>query len=61
MAYQLACRDLGMDCKFIGKSHSIHNLLVRVARHAKEAHGYTDAQLQDSKMVRQLLVTAKRV
>ncbi len=61
MAYQLACKDLGMDCKFINKSESIHKLLARVARHAKEAHGYTDAQLQDSEMVRQLLIAAKRV
>ncbi len=61
MAYQVVCKDLGTDCDFVAKSESIHDLLSQLGRHSKQAHGYTDAQLQDPKKLEQLLMIVKHV
>lgn len=61
MAYQLVCKDLGVDCDFIARGETIEDLMAQAGRHAKEAHGYTDAQLQDPKMAEQLKAIVKQV
>jgi len=33
------CSDAGLDCSFVGRSESEEELLKKVAKHAKEAHG----------------------
>ncbi len=61
MAYQLACKDLGMDCDFVAKSETMEDLMAQAGKHAKEVHSYTDAQLQDPKMAEQLQAIVKHV
>ena len=33
------CKDIGMDCPFEAKADTEAELMVKVAKHAKEAHG----------------------
>ncbi|MHA2232621.1 MAG: DUF1059 domain-containing protein [Candidatus Hodarchaeales archaeon] len=53
MVYTFACRDAGVDCDFVGKGDTKEELLQVAGKHAKEVHAYTDAQLQDPKLMEQ--------
>lgn len=61
MAYQGACRDVGMDCDFVAEGQTIEEVMAQAARHGKETHGYTDEQLQDPKMVERMKAVIKKV
>ncbi len=39
MAKSFACRDIGMSCGFSTSAGTEKELMERIARHAKEAHG----------------------
>ena len=39
MTKKVHCRDVGYDCDGIVQAETIDDLLVKVAQHAKEAHG----------------------
>lgn len=52
MAYTLACKDLGVDCNWKGEAKTKDELFAKVAKHAKEVHGYTDEQLKDPEMMK---------
>lgn len=51
MAYTLACRDFGVDCDFVAKGETEEEALQAGAKHVKEAHGYTDEQINDPKFM----------
>ncbi len=45
MAYTLACKDAGVDCDYVARGETEEELLQVGIKHVKEAHGYTDEQL----------------
>ena len=59
MAYTLACRDLGADCPYVAHGETMDEVIQDGAKHVKEAHGYTDEQLKDPKMVEEIKAAIK--
>ena len=51
MAYTLACKDFGVDCDYVVKGETEEEVLTEGAKHAKEAHGYTEEQVNDPKFI----------
>jgi len=51
MAYTISCRDVGVACDFVARGETEEEVLRIGAEHAKEAHGYTDEQLNDPKFL----------
>ncbi len=51
MALTLACKDTGAECDYVAHGDSMDEINAKIAKHAKEVHGYTDEQLSDPKMV----------
>lgn len=47
MTYTLACRDAGEDCDYVARGETEEELMAEGAKHIKEVHGYTDAQVTD--------------
>ncbi len=54
MAYTFACRDIGEDCPYVARGETIDEVMADAGKHAKEAHGYTDEQLKDPKLVEEV-------
>ena len=50
MAFEVACKDLGMSCDFVARGETVEALMEAGAAHGKTGHGMTDAQLQDPKL-----------
>ncbi len=59
MGLKLACRDLGTDCPFVAQGETMEEVQADMAKHAKTIHGYTDAQLNDPKMVEKVKAAVK--
>ncbi|MEM3827210.1 MAG: DUF1059 domain-containing protein [Candidatus Micrarchaeaceae archaeon] len=36
---RFACRDIGMECNFVAQEADEKQLMNKIARHAREAHG----------------------
>ena len=51
MAYTIACRDAGVDCPHVSRGETEEEALAEGLKHVKEAHGYTDEQLNDPKFL----------
>ena len=51
MAYTLACKDAGVSCPYVAKGETEEEALQNGLKHVKEAHGYTDEQLNDPKFI----------
>ena len=49
MAYTLACKDAGVDCPHVARGETIEEVWENGVKHVKEAHGYTDEQVNDPK------------
>ena len=60
MAYSLTCRDTGADCPYVARGETMEELLADAAKHAKEAHGYTDEQLNDPELIEKLKAVVKQ-
>ena len=62
MAFELACKDLGMDtCDFAAKGENIEEFMAVAVTHGKEVHGYTDEQLNDPQMMEQIQAKIREV
>ena len=62
MAFQVACKDLGLpDCNFVAKGETMDELMAQAVPHGKAVHGYTDEQLNDPKMAEQIKAVVKEV
>ncbi|MFC2017816.1 DUF1059 domain-containing protein [Chloroflexota bacterium] len=61
MAYTFACEDLGMTCPFVTKGETMEEVIAETNKHAKEAHGYTDEQLKDPKLIEEVKAAIKKV
>jgi predicted small metal-binding protein len=51
MAYTLACKDAGVSCPYVATGETKEEVLQNGLKHVKEAHGYTDEQLNDPKFI----------
>lgn len=51
MAYILACKDAGISCPFVAQGETEDEVLKEAIKHVKEAHGYTDEQVNDPKFL----------
>ena len=60
MAYTLACRDAGIDCDNVARGETEEEVLAEGLKHAKEAHGFTDEQLNDPKFLEESKKIIKR-
>jgi predicted small metal-binding protein len=47
MTFTLTCKDFGTDCPYIARGETEEEVLKDGAKHAKEAHDYTDEQIND--------------
>ena len=50
MGLTLACKDFGDECPFIARGETEDELMINGKKHMKEAHGYTDEQLNDPEL-----------
>ena len=62
MGLKLACRDLDPKsvCPFVAWGKTMEELKANLAEHAKRVHSYTDAQLNDPKMVEAIKSAVKQ-
>jgi predicted small metal-binding protein len=60
MAMTLTCRDLGTDCSYVAHGKTEEELMADMGKHAKEVHGYTDEQLKDPEMVKEVKAAIKK-
>jgi len=61
MAYSFACQDVGVSCPFVAKGETIDEVMAQANKHAKEAHGYTDEQLNDPEFIKEVKAAIKKV
>ena len=61
MGFELSCKDVGLDCPYVGHGETEMELLADAAKHAKEVHGYTDEQLNDPKLLEKIKPLIKQV
>ncbi len=61
MAYEIACRSLGMDCDYVALGETMDDLMTEGVKHGKEVHSYTDEQLQDPGMAEMIKSVVKQV
>ena len=54
MGKKLTCQDLGVTCPFEAHGETEDEVIGRIAKHAKEVHGYTDEQLSDPEMMKKV-------
>ena len=50
MTYTLACKDTGVDCPFVARGETEEEMMKKAVKHVKEAHGYTDEQINSPEM-----------
>lgn len=60
MGLKLACMDLGLDCPYIARGETMEELMADGGKHGKEVHGYTDEQLNDPEMIKQIKEAVKQ-
>lgn len=60
MAYTLACADTGIKCSYIARGGTMDELMDDAGQHAKSVHSYTDAQLSDPELLKQLKAVIKQ-
>ncbi len=61
MTMTLACKDIGMPtCPYVAHAENVEDVLKDAGVHAKQVHGYTDAQLNDPEMITTLKKAIKK-
>ena len=50
MTYTLACKDFGTNCPYVARGETMEELMEDAVKHVKEAHGYTDKQINAPEM-----------
>jgi predicted small metal-binding protein len=60
MTMTLACKDTGMPtCPYVARADNMDDLMNDAGKHAKEVHGYTDAQLNNPELITTLKKAVK--
>jgi len=60
MTMTLACRDLGTDCPYVARGETEEELMAGMVKHAKEVHSYTDEQLKDPELMKNVKAAIKK-
>ena len=60
MTYTLACNDTGISCPYVAKGETMDELMTDAGQHAKSVHSYTDEQLNDPELLKQLKAVIKQ-
>jgi predicted small metal-binding protein len=60
MVVKFACRDVGVDCPYVASGETVEQVMADAAKHAKEVHGYTDAQLNSPEMMAKVKAAIKQ-
>jgi predicted small metal-binding protein len=61
MTLTLACKDLGISsCPYVARGKTEDEVMEKGAKHGKDVHGYTDKQLNDPKMMKQVKAAIKK-
>lgn len=60
MGLTLACKDFGEECPYVARGETEDELMANATKHVKEAHGYTDEQLNDPEMVKKAKALIKQ-
>jgi predicted small metal-binding protein len=60
MTYTLACADTGIKCPYVAQGETMDELWTDAGEHAKRIHSYTDEQLNDPELVRELKAAIKQ-
>lgn len=60
MTMEFKCSDMGISCPYVAKSESEDDLMKDIVVHAKSIHEYTDAQLNDPEMIKQIKTIIKK-
>jgi predicted small metal-binding protein len=62
MSLSLACNDVdpSSNCPFVAHAATEEALFADTAKHAKEVHGYTDEQLNNPDLIKQMRSVIKR-
>ncbi len=60
MGFSFACRDIGVACDFVARGETEEEVLAQAGKHAKEVHGYTDAQINAPEMQKEVKEAVKR-
>jgi len=61
MGFKLACQDLDpkSTCHYVARGQTKEEVMVDMAKHAKEVHGYTDEQLKAPEMKEKIKAAIK--
>jgi predicted small metal-binding protein len=59
MTYKLACEDVGVSCPFVAEGETMDEMMKNAVKHVKKAHGYTDEQINDPKMQKEIKAAIK--
>ena len=54
MTMEFKCSDMGISCPYVAKAESETELMKDIGVHAKSVHEYTDEQLNDPEMIKQI-------
>ena len=60
MTFSLACRDVGVDCSYVARGETMEQLMADGGNHAKNVHGYTDAQINSPEMAAKVKAAVKQ-
>lgn len=61
MAYVFTCQDIGVNYPFVANGETVDEVIAEASKHAKEAHGYTDNQLNDTQLMKEVKAAIKKV
>ncbi|NPE30309.1 DUF1059 domain-containing protein [Methanococcoides sp. SA1] len=59
MTYKLACADVGVACPFVAEGKTMDEMMEVAVKHVKEEHGYTDEQLNDPEVQKEIKAAVK--
>ena len=60
MPYKFACSDVGFNCPFTAQGNSEEEVIDKAKQHGKEAHDFTEEQLNDPQMMKKVKAAIKQ-
>lgn len=62
MGLKIVCKELdpNSNCPYVARGANMDELLADLTKHAKTVHKYTDAQINDPKMMKAIKAAVKK-
>lgn len=60
MTYKLACEDVGVACPFVAEGETMDEMMANAIEHVKAEHGYSDEQINDPAMQKEIKAAVKK-